>query len=214
MIIAATAIIHENVHLGDGAVVEDFVIVGAPPRSRLAGELRTVFGGDPHLRSHTVIYAGNVVGAGFQCGNRVFVREENDIGKDVSIGTGSIIEHHVRIGNGVRIHSQAFIPEYSILEDSCWIGPGVVLTNALHPRCPEVKRCLKGAHIRKNAIICANATILPEVEIGEGALIGAGSVVVHSVEPFTVVVGNPARFVKRVDELTCAHGLIDKPYSW
>ncbi len=141
------------------------------------------------------------------------IREENEIGDRVSIGTGSIVEHHVKIGHGVRIHSQVFVPEFSILEDGCWLGPNVVLTNALHPLCPRVKECLKGATIRAGARIGANATLLPDIEIGQGALVGAGSVVVRDVGAGSVVAGNPARKVKSIDDLTCPYGLMDKPYS-
>ena len=202
-----------GVELGEHAQVEDFVILGHPPRGRLPGDLPTVIGAHALIRSHTVIYAGNRIGDRFQTGHGVTVRECNIIGDDVSIGTGTVIEHHVVIGNGVRIHSQAFIPEYSTLEDGCWIGPNVVLTNALHPLCPKVKECLKGATIRRGAKIGANATLLPDIVIGEGALIGAGAVVTQDVPPYSVVVGNPARVVKGVDALICPYELIERPYE-
>ncbi|MCS7221192.1 MAG: N-acetyltransferase [Anaerolineae bacterium] len=113
----------------------------------------------------------------------------------------------------MRIHSQAFVPEYSILEDGCWLGPNVVLTNALHPLCPKVKQCLKGPTIKRGAKIGANATILPDITIGEGALVGAGAVVTQDVPPYAVVAGNPARVIKHVRELTCPYDLIDRPYE-
>ena len=201
------------VELGPGAHIEDFVVLGQAPRGRQPGELVTIIGAAAVIRSHTVIYAGNRIGDHFQTGHGVMIREENQIGDDVSIGTGSVIEHHVIIGNGVRIHSQAFIPEYSTLEDGCWIGPRVVLTNALHPLCPQAKRCLKGATIKRGAKIGANATLLPDITVGEGALVGAGAVVTEDVPPFTVVAGNPARVLKRTDELCCPYDLIDRPYG-
>ena len=80
-----------------------------------------------------MIYAGNVIGRNFQTGNKVNIRESNRIGDNVSVGTLSVIEHHVEIGNNVRIHTQVFIPEFSVLEDGCWIGPNVVFTNAKYP---------------------------------------------------------------------------------
>jgi acetyltransferase-like isoleucine patch superfamily enzyme len=129
------------------------------------------------------------------------VRELNDIGNNVSIGSHSVVEHHVRIGHNVRIHSQAFIPEFSILEDRCWIGPGVVLTNALYPLSRHVKETLQGPSIRRGAKIGANSTILPRVVIGEGALVGAGAVVTRDVPPGKIVVGNPARVLKNVADL-------------
>jgi len=190
-----------NVVLGPGTVLEDFCIVGTPPRGVRPGDLRTAIGDNAVLRSHTVIYAGNVIGRNFQTGNKVNIRESNQIGDDVSIGTLSVIEHHVTIGDNVRIHTQVFIPEYSILESGCWIGPNVVFTNAKYPLSPGVKDQLKGPVIRKGAKIGANATLLPGVIVGEHALVGAGAVVVEDVPSGAVVVGNPARIIRQVADL-------------
>jgi len=199
--ISKTAIIYPGVKLGKDCVVEDFVIIGSIPRGYLEGELETVIGSGAILRSHTVIYAGNIIGNNFQTGNKANIRELNELGDDVSIGTLSVIEHHVKIGNGVRIHSQVFIPEYCVLEEGCWIGPNLVLTNAKYPNSRHAKQELKGCHIKKHAIIGANSTLLAGVLIGSWAVIGAGSVVVNNVPPEAVWVGNPAKFVKSVRDL-------------
>jgi len=196
--------IYENVALGEGTVVEDFCIVGAPPRGSIAGELPTSIGAGSVVRSHTVVYAGNIIGRNFQTGNKVNIRESNRIGDNVSVGTLSVIEHHVEVGNGVRIHTQAFIPEFSVLEDGCWIGPNVVLTNAKYPGSPGVKERLAGPIVRKGAKIGANSTLLPGVVIGEYALVGAGTVVVRDVPPGAVVVGNPGRVIRHISELPYA----------
>jgi acetyltransferase-like isoleucine patch superfamily enzyme len=196
-----TSKVYANVLLGDGAIIEDFCIVGAPPRGAREGELATTIGDGAVIRSHTVIYAGNVIGSNFQTGNKVNIRESNRIGNNVSVGTLSVIEHHVEIGDGVRIHTQVFIPEFSVLEEGCWLGPNVVLTNAKYPLSPGVKDQLAGPVIRKGAKIGANATLLPGVVIGEHALVGAGAVVVRDVPAGTVVAGNPARVIRQIAEL-------------
>lgn len=193
--------IYENVHLGSGVIIEDYSIIGAPPRGKKEGELETYIGANAHIRSHTVIYAGNRIGENFQTGNKVNIRELNEIGNHVSIGTLSVIEHHVIIGNNVRIHSQAFVPEYTILEENTWLGPNVVLTNAKYPLSPGVKDNLKGPIVKKGAKIGANCTVMPGIVIGENALIGAGSVVVRDVPAHAVVVGNPARVIKHIQDL-------------
>jgi acetyltransferase-like isoleucine patch superfamily enzyme len=193
--------IHPNVHLPDDAVVGAFVILGEPPRGSRPGELETRLGARAVIRSHTVIYAGNVIGDDFQTGHGVLVRELNEIGSNVSIGSHSIVEHHVKIGNNVRLHSNVFVPEFSVLEDDCWLGPHVVVTNARYPQSRGVKENLRGAHIKRGAKIGANATLLPGVVIGENALVGAGAVVTQDVPPGAVVVGSPARVVNRVDAI-------------
>jgi acetyltransferase-like isoleucine patch superfamily enzyme len=198
--------VHDNVELGANSIVEDYCIVGAPPRGVREGELPTTIGGGAVIRSHTVIYAGNTIGKNFQTGNKVNIRESNTIGDNVSVGTLSVIEHHVTIGSNVRIHTQAFIPEFSVLEEGCWIGPNVVLTNAKYPQSLGVKDKLAGPVIQRGAKVGANATILPGVVIGENALIGAGAVVVRDVPPNTVVVGNPARILREIRELPYACG--------
>ncbi len=197
----STSKIYPNVHLGEGAMIGDFCLLGEPPRGKQPGELETHIGLGAIIRSHTVIYAGNVIGDNFQTGHGALVREENTIGDDVSIGSHSIVEHHVKIGNGVRLHSNVFVPEFSVLEDECWLGPNVVVTNARYPRARRVKERLQGATIKRRAKIGANATLLPGVTIGENALVGAGAVVVDDVPDHAVVVGNPARVVKGIDEI-------------
>lgn len=200
-IIAKTTLIQPNVEIGDGTIIEDFCIIGMPPRGKKGGELKTIIGKDSHVRSHTVIYAGNKIGDGFQTGINAMIREENMIGNNVSIGTKSVIEHHVRIEDNVRVHSMAFVPEYTILEKGAWIGPKACITNASFPNSPLAKENLKGAIVEENAKIGANATILPGVKIGKNALVGAGAVVTKDVPANTVVVGNPAHEIKKVKDL-------------
>lgn len=193
--------IYAGVELGADSTIEDYCILGVPPRGKKEGDLQTIIGTGAHIRSHTVIYAGNKIGKNFQTGNKVNIRESNEIGNNVSIGTLSVVEHHVIIANNVRIHTQAFIPEYSVLEDGAWIGPNVVLTNVKYPLSPDAKKNLKGPVIKKGAKIGANATILPGVLIGENALVGAGAVVVNDIPDGAVVVGNPARVIRKISEL-------------
>lgn len=199
--ISKSAVIHPHVTLGKNCIVEDFAIVGALPRDCASGDLETVIGDDAVIRSHTVIYAGNRIGDRFQTGNKANIRESNQIGDDVSIGTLTVVEFCVMIGNRVRMHSQAFVPEFSVLEDDCWIGPNVVLTNAKYPQSPLAKEQRIGPTIGRGAVICANVTLLPGISIGPEALVGAGSVVTRDVPGRQVVVGNPARVLKAVEDL-------------
>jgi len=205
--------LYNNVHLAGTSNIGDYVIIGMPPAGKCDGELETFLGSDALIRSHTVIYAGNCIGNYFQTGHNVMIREDNRIGNSVSIGTGTVVEHHVTIENNVRIHSQAFIPEYSTLKEGCWIGPNAALTNALHPLCPKVKECIKGPTIGRNAKIGANATVLPDIKIGENSLVGSGSVVTKDVPEGVVVAGNPAKFIKKIEEINCPYELIERPYE-
>jgi acetyltransferase-like isoleucine patch superfamily enzyme len=201
MSIAKTAIVYPGVKLGKNVTIEDFCLIGVPPRGKKEGELETIIGDDSVIRSHTVIYAGNKIGNKFQTGNKANIRELNDIGNDVSIGTLSVVEHHVKIEDNVRIHTQVFIPEFSTLKKGSWVGPNVVFTNAPYPKSKNVKDELVGPTLHENAIVGANSTLLPGVHIGKDAIVGAGSVVTKDVAPGDVVAGNPAKFMKKKSEL-------------
>lgn len=194
-------VIHDNVILGRNAVIGDFCVIGEPPSGKKPGELKTVIGDNAVIRSHTVIYAGNTIGDGFSTGHHVVIRENNRIGNNVSIGTLSCVEHDVIINEGARIHSQAFVPEFSELGKNSWIGPNVVITNARYPRSKNVKQNLAGAVLEENAKIGANTTLLPGIRIGKNSLIGAGSVVTRDIPPGKIAAGNPSRILKNIDEI-------------
>jgi acetyltransferase-like isoleucine patch superfamily enzyme len=200
MKIASTAVIYPEVILGENVTIEDFCIIGCHPKDDINFG-PTVIGSGSIIRSHTVIYAGNNIGLNFQTGNKTNIRENNIIGDNVSIGSLSNIEYCVKIKDGVRIHSQVFIPEFSVLEEKSWIGPNVVLTNAKYPRSEHAKNNLIGPFIKKGAIIGANTTILSGVIIEEGTLIGAGSVVTKNTKPLSIYFGNPAKFIKYINEI-------------
>ena len=146
------------------------------------------------IRSHTTIYGDSVIGDHFQTGHYVDIREHSQIGSHVSVGNYSDIQGYVKIGNYVHFHSNDRIEQYSIIDDYVWIFPGVELTNDPTPPSNE----MMGVHVHSFAIICAKATVLAGREIKSDALVGAGSVVTKTVEPYQVVVGNPARVVADV----------------
>lgn len=203
----------DGVVLGEGALVDETAIIGLPPRGAEEGALPTLIGPGAVIRSHTVIYAGVEIGAGLNTGHGAMIREDNVLGDDVSVGTNAVLEYGNRIGNRVRIHSGCFL-ENGIVEDDVFLGPHVVFTDDPHPMCPRYRDCVGGPTVRRMASVGANVTLLPGVEVGAGALIGAGSVVAANVAPDTVAAGNPARPVKRIQELTCWPGHFSRPYVW
>ncbi len=196
-----TKLIYENVSIGADPHIGDFVIIGLPPIKHQTEDLPTSIGDNAIIRSHTVIYAGTSIGDQFQAGHHVLIREKNSIGNNVSIGTNSVIEHKVLIGNDVRIHSSCFIPEFSVLKNNCWLGPGVILTNAKYPQSENVKDSLLGPTIKRGAIIGAGVVVLPGVSVGKFALIGAGTTVVEDVQDYAVVVGNPPTIIASTKDL-------------
>jgi dTDP-4-amino-4,6-dideoxygalactose transaminase/carbonic anhydrase/acetyltransferase-like protein (isoleucine patch superfamily) len=207
--------IHPNVQLGRNVVIEEYAIVGYPPKGKEPGELPTVIGDESVIRSHSVVYAGCVLGKGCHVAHGSVIREETTLGDGSSVGVGCIIEHHCRIGRNVRFQAEAGLCEYTIVEDDAWIGPRATFCNVYHPTCDRAKECLAGPIIRRKAIIGANAVICPDVEVGEGALVGAGSVVTHAVENGAVVFGNPAKKISSAEKLTCRYDMMGgkSPYA-
>ena len=196
-----TSKIHKNVIIGKNTIIEDFCIIGKPAQGEADGEKMTVIGDNSIIRSHTVIYAGNVIGNNFSTGHHVVIRENNSIGDNVSVGSFSDIEHDVLIENNVRCHSRVFIPEYSEIKKNAWIGPHVVFTNAKYPKSKDVKKRLQGPLICEGAKIGANTTLLPGVTIGKNTLIGAGSTVIKNVPDEKVFAGSPAKEIKDISEI-------------
>ncbi len=199
-----------EIHLGDGCQIDQGSLIGYPT-SRPVTDHRLVIGPGARIRSGTVIYSGSTIGAGLTTGHNVVIREQNVIGDDLSIWNNSTIDYGCRIGNGVKIHTGVYVAQFTTIEDAVFLAPGVVIANDARPGCTHAGECMRGPTLKRGAQVGCNVTILPYVTIGEGALIGAGSVVVHDVPPRAVVVGNPARVIKSVDSLTCPIGRVDGP---
>ncbi|MFC1799814.1 acyltransferase [Candidatus Eisenbacteria bacterium] len=201
-----------EVKMGEGSVVDVGAIIGYPAsRGKDVGLIE--IGENARIRSGTVIYGGVRIGKNLQTGHNVVIREENEIGDDFAIWNNTVIDYGCRIGVNVKIHCNCYIAQFTIVEDNAFMAPGVTIANDLHPGCEFSSKCMRGPHIGKGAQIGVNVTILPFVKIGEGCLIGGGSVVSKDLPPFSLAYGNPARVVRDVRELECTKGLTDRPYN-
>ncbi|HSU49376.1 MAG TPA: acyltransferase [Segetibacter sp.] len=120
------------------------------------------------------------------------------IGDNCNINCHVFIENDVTIGNRVTIKSGVQIWDGITIEDDVFIGPNVTFTNDLKPRSKKYPEVFLKTIIRAGASIGANSTILPGIEIGENAMVGAGSVVLKNIDPNTLWVGNPARKIKNL----------------
>ncbi len=152
----------------------------------------------------------------FQCLNHVEVGEgvkifafvnayHCKIGSGSKVGTFVEIQRGVEIGENCKISSHTFICEGVKIEDNVFVGHNVTFVNDRFPRATnedgsiqtDADWKLETTLIKKGASIGSSVTILCGVTIGEGALVGAGSVVTKDVAPHTVVVGNPAKQIKK-----------------
>jgi UDP-2-acetamido-3-amino-2,3-dideoxy-glucuronate N-acetyltransferase len=130
-----------------------------------------------------------------------------EIGDESKIGTFVEIQKGAWIGKRVKVSSHSFICEGVTIEDEVFIGHGVMFINDRYPRSTnpdgsvqtEADWMLEKTVIKKRASVGSNATILCGVTVGEGAVVGAGSVVTRDVPAYTIVAGNPARVLRKVD---------------
>lgn len=204
------ALSNDGVELGDGSDVDPGVVLGYLTGRPLSRRGLTI-GTGARIRSGTVVYSGSIIGAGLETGHNVILRESNLIGDNFSIWNNSTVDYECRIGSNVKLHNNVYVAQFTVIEDDVFLAPGVMIANDPHPGCLHSKACMRGPTIKRGAQIGCNVTILPYVTIGEDALVGAGSVVVHDVPARSVVVGNPARVIKSIDDLRCPIGRVDGP---
>ena len=130
------------------------------------------------------------------------------IGNGTTIGPFVEIQKDVNIGCNCKISSHSFICSGVTIEDGVFIGHGVMFTNDRYPRAVNDEGTLQGSddweciptRVCKRASIGSGAVLLPDITIGEGSLVGAGSVVTKNVPPFAIVKGNPAKICGNVKE--------------
>jgi acetyltransferase-like isoleucine patch superfamily enzyme len=206
-VIAESAVVYPGTVLGEDVVIGDNAVVGKPPtlgaRSTAgADELAPLVIGDGvSILACAVVFAGSRLGKGVIVGDQACVRERCDLGDEVVVGRGSVVENDTTVGARTRIQANAYVTAYSTIEDDVFVAPCVVTTNDnLMGRTEERHALRRGPTIRRAARVGAGAVLLPGVEIGEEAFVGAGAVVLADVPPRTVVVGNPARAIREVPE--------------
>ncbi|MBE6443115.1 MAG: N-acetyltransferase [Alphaproteobacteria bacterium] len=142
----------------------------------------------------------NNIGEGTNIWQFCVVLPDAKIGNNCNICSHCFIENDVVIGNNVTIKCGVQIWDGMRVEDNVFIGPNVTFCNDRYPKSRNKDWKLEPVIIKKGASIGANATILPGVTIGENAIVGAGSVVTKDVEANSIIVGNPAKLLKKGDK--------------
>ena len=195
MSVAETAVVYPGTVLGEGCVVGDHAVIGKQPslspRSTAPREELPPLelGPGTIISTGAIVFAGTTIGARVIVGDQACVRERCQIGDDVVVGRGSLIENDTTIGARTKIQAMAYITAYSTLEEEVFIAPCVSTARAADRHGKERQRAAQGATIRRGARIGGAAVLLPGIEVGEEAFVGAGAVVLTDVEPRAVVVG-------------------------
>ena len=214
VLFGANVTVHEGTVVGEGCAIGDNAVLGKRPvlsaRSTSAGPVDSlVLGREVRVSAGAVLAAGSRFGDGCVVGDLATVRERVTVGEGVVIGRGVCIENDVEIGAFTKIQTNAYITADTVLEEHVFIAPGVVTTNDNFMGRTERRHALKrGPTVRRGARVGGAVVLLPGIEVGEEAFIGAGAVVIADVLPRTVVVGVPARVLRDVpeDELLDAEG--------
>ena len=205
--VAGTAIVYPGTVLGEGCKVLDYAVVGkqptlSPRSTAKREELPPLkLGAGTVVSTAAVVFAGTTIGERVIVGDQACVRERCTIGDDVVIGRGSLVENDTSVGAFTKIQANAYITAYSLLEDNVFIAPCVVTTNDnFMGRTEKRHELVKGPTIRRGARIGGGCVLLPGIEIGEEAFVGAGAVVIRDVPARALVVGNPARQIREVPD--------------
>ena len=202
-----TATVYPGTVLGEGVKVLEGAVVGKQPTLSPRSTTKREPLGPAELGDGTIVSTGAIVFAGSTIGARVIlgdqscVRERVHVGDDVVLGRGSLIENDTSVGARTKIQAHAYITAYSVLEDDVFIAPCVVTTNDnFMGRTERRHELIKGPTIRRGARVGGGAILCPAVEIGEDAFVGAGAVVTKDVPARMLVVGNPARVLRAVND--------------
>ena len=200
-----TAIVYPGTKLGEGVKVLEHAVVGKQPALSPRSTAKrdqlepTEIGDETIISTGAVVFAGAKVGARVILGDQSCVRERVVVGDDVVIGRGSLVENDTTIGAMTKIQAEAYITAYSTLEEHVFIAPCVVTTNDnFMGRTEQRKALMRGPTIRRGARVGGGAILLPGIEVGEEAFVGAGAVVTKDVPARKVVVGSPARVLRDV----------------
>lgn len=141
------------------------------------------------------------IGAGTKVWINVQVREETTVGEDCILGKDVYIAEFVKIGNRCKIQNGVSVFTGVTIEDDVFVGPDATFTNDIVPRAFKTDWKIVSTHVKKGASIGANATIICGVTLGEYCMVAAGSVVTKDVEPYSLVMGNPARHYRFIDKM-------------
>jgi len=196
----ANVVVHDGVVIGDGATIMDGAVVGKRSARGSAGDEPLVIGPGAKVCTGAIVFHSAAIGAGAVIGDQAYVRERSRVGERSLVGRGSAVDNDVVVGDRVSIQTMVYVTGFSVVEDDVFIGPGVTMTNDNTMMRQPRDAPITGPTLRRACRVGGGVTLAPGVEVGEEAFVAAGAVVVNDVRARAVVMGVPAREVRRVDD--------------
>jgi UDP-2-acetamido-3-amino-2,3-dideoxy-glucuronate N-acetyltransferase len=166
---------------------------------------KVVIGEGVLIGGHVIIHSGVHIGSGARVGDHAQIRDGVQIGAGSTVGSYVSVDPGVAIGERVSIQTRCYITGGTRIEDDVFVGPGVTLTNdnTMDRHGPDFE--FEGPLLRRACRVGGGSTICPGVEVGEEAFVAAGAVVNSDVPARAVVMGVPARMVRKVPDADLLH---------
>jgi acetyltransferase-like isoleucine patch superfamily enzyme len=205
--LGAGAVVQAGTQVGARCVIEEGAVLGKRPRLRAGSSAASsealpalVLEEEVTVCCGAVVYAGAYISTGAIVGDQAQIRERAVIGPASVVGRGSSVDFDAHVGTGVLIQTGVYLTGGSIVEDDVFLGPGVTTTNdhAMGRRGPGDP--LLGPVFRRACRVGGGVVVCPGIVIGEDAFVAAGAVVTRHVGEREVVMGVPARVVRRVSD--------------
>jgi UDP-2-acetamido-3-amino-2,3-dideoxy-glucuronate N-acetyltransferase len=153
-----------------------------------------------HIHPSATIDSGAKIGDGSMVWVNVQIREGAKIGKNCVLSKDVYVDCNVKIGDDCKIQNSVSIYDGVTIESQVFVGPNASFTNDKVPRAVNTNWKITKTLVQQGASLGANCTIICGTVIGEYSMIAAGSVVTKDVPPYTLVAGNPARIVAKIDK--------------
>ena len=203
VVLGGNVVLHDQVRVGAGCVIQDGAVVGR----RLGREVREARASRPTVLGERVVVGpqaavgeGAVLEDDVVVGDHAHVREGARLGAGTRLGHAVSISAGIAVGRGVRIQTGTQIAPPAVVEDLVFVGPNVTTTNDARIAREGEEWERRGPVLRCGCRIGGGVVLLPGVEVGEEALVAAGSVVTRDVPARMVALGRPARPVRPVPE--------------
>ena len=194
----------DNATIGEDALIDPDVEVGYRYHADCGP---ATIGKHCALRKGTVIYGDVKIGDHFHTGHYAVIRAMAKIGDYCTLLNHSTIEGIVRMGTGVRIMTNVYLPSRTWIGDHVFVGPGTTFLNDRYPMRRDPMPEPRGATIEDDVMIGGGVTVMAGITIGERSFVATGAVVTKDVPPRSFVAGVPGRISPLPDHLDMPNNL-------